>query len=124
MTYKWADGFNNAGGLIALNPQPATPVIKPGRLTESLDNSVFGDGFDNTDLLYSQVTDTQFGSLLTQLGLSLSVRSNDGTISLPTNADRTSFANYNATVKMLEDPTYEKGFWNDVIFHVVIIEAL
>jgi hypothetical protein len=124
VTYKWADTFNNAGGLIDLAPQPATPVIKPGRITKSLDNSVFGDGNDSTDLLYNSITNEQFGALLTQLGLSLSVRSNDGTIRLATNANRTTFANYNATVQLLEDPTYEKGFWNSVVFHVIIVEAL
>ncbi len=122
MTYKFASGFNNEAGLVDINPQPASPGIKAGRVSEPLDNSAFEDGYANTELVFSSIEADTYGSLLTAFSLTTS-RSTDCTISLPTNADRDTFANYNATIKRIEDPDY-KAFWSDVRFKVIIREAL
>lgn len=122
-TYQWADGNNNAAGLTDLSPQPSTFNIHYPLRVYGGDGTPKNKGSAFAILRYhKELTETQYNSLLTQLGLS-SALFNPGTVKL-IGEDRTTWANYNGTVIKPHNPTYERGFYRDVEFIINELVAL
>ena len=122
MPYQIADGWNNTGGLADLVIQPASPggLQIPQRVNAD-SGDAYHEGEMFMDLVYSLNEDR--AALETQLGVSITVASNQVTIRLPDN--NYTFANFNAWV---EYPTggqrFNRNAWNQVVYRVRIKESL
>jgi hypothetical protein len=126
MTHKIADGYNNIAGLTALDPQGRTDGVMPGRFTQGGDGHIYEDGFPTLDLEYGALTETQLDSLLTQMGLTGTTRSNEVTIEAPRNHDR-QVSNWNAIVsypQLTRDGRFDRFFWRNIKFHFYRLVAL
>jgi len=125
MAYQIADTHDNAAGLADVDPQPMSSGIQYPERRLALSGAAYEDGGAFTLWRFSILTPTQYDSLLTQFGLS-SDAYNDVTVNTITN-DRTTFANYNGTIvrpMMGEDAKFEMGFYHDVVFRVIRLEAI
>lgn len=100
--YKVADGYNNAVGLALLNPQPAAPsMLKHAELAYAADGSAYPYGYLQTTLVWNTLTRTEYNTILTAFGLSLTVKANEVTVSVLKN-DNT-YANANAIAVLLDE---------------------
>lgn len=122
MPYQVVDGYNNAGTLADMTPQPRCPEIEPGLLRNDGNGVLVEDGYSSCDLIWSALTDDELDTLYTQFGWSDTVPSNEVTIRLKANSDR-DFANYNAVADRPRG-RYEDGFWRDMRAHIHHMDAL
>lgn len=122
MPYQVAAGWNNAGALTNLTPQPASPggIQIPQRVNASSGDAAH-EGEMFIDLVYSLNEDR--AALETQLGVSITVASSRRTMRLPDNNYQ--WANYNCFVEYPEGGTrFNSQSWNQVTYRVRIKEAI
>lgn len=123
MPYQIADGFNNAGSLATITPQPAAPDgIRYPELVFYGNGQADFDGALYVDLYWTALTRAQYNTLRTLFGLSDTVASNDVTVRLRTNAD--SWANYNATAIYLHTERREMYGWSRLSVRLINMAAL
>lgn len=123
MPYRIADAFNNAAGLADLNPQPASYGLD-GRSVSAISGAVYVDATFVVFRYAKLLPAADFASLLTQTGLSFTVRYNEVTVAVNAGGNRETFSNWNAIIQLPRYPRYEKGFYRDVEFLVQLLEAL
>ena len=124
MTYQIVDGYDNAGTLADVDPQPKSGGLMYPERIAALDGTEFDDGLLYTDWVYTMLTAAQYDSLLTAFGLASAI-TNEVTVKTITD-DRT-FANYNGMVvkpRMGKDVKYNRGFYHDARFRIKHMEAL
>lgn len=108
---KIASGHNNAGGLAAFLVEPWMPQIIPGPLTIGLSGVVSENGWRSAELRWSpKVPNSVKVDALSKAGLTTGtvVASALVTVRLPSNKDRNSYANYNATAFYDQSDEYER----------------
>ena len=125
MPYQVAAGWNNAGALADLTPQPATPKgfeIADRANAASGDATLQGEVF--VDLVYTLVeASPSRATLETQLGLSATVGSSKRTMRLLDNYGN--WANFNVWVEYPQGGSrFTSTMWNGLTFRVRIKEAL
>jgi len=121
MTYQVADGSDNEGSYVDLNPQPSCEGIRYPLRVISANNTPKDKGARFAILVYEgEITADQYTNVLSQLGLTSAIY-NDITLSLP-DEDRTTFSNYNGRVFKPLNPVYKKGFYRDIEFFVRKLE--
>jgi hypothetical protein len=122
MTYKVADGWNNAAGLADLDPQPRTPGMLEDERRRSVGRSgQFGGLY--TELRYSVLDVDEYTALCTDLGV-LNAATNEVTMRLLTR-DRDVEADYNCIVEAPQnevDTQFSLSFYRDVVFNVIIFQ--
>ena len=126
MTYKLAQGWNNAGSLSDVTPQPRSLGILAGRRTQAGDRVIYEDGFRSVKWQWGFLTIDQWSALLTQAGLGDGTPSAKVTISTPRNYDR-AFTNYNAVIVMpnLPDETrFEMSVFQDINITLQSLEEI
>ncbi len=122
MTYQIAAGQNNAAGLTALTPQPASDGLLDAKTVYAVSRAIYGDGLF-TIWRYTMLSETEYASLLTQTGLT-SVRYAEVTVKTNAGGNRAIWSNYNAIIQRAVNPRYRRGFYRDVEFTVQLLEAL
>jgi hypothetical protein len=128
MAYQFASGYNNAGNLATLDPQPRSTGIRAGRRVVTGDGLSRDDGFMAMTWEYTFLTKTgtySYSALLNTLGLDSAV-SVECTVRVPTN-DRTGYANYNAVITRPDvgnDATWTLGKLVTVRFELSRMVAL
>lgn len=108
---KIAAGHNNAGGLAAFLVEPWLPHIIPGPLTIGLSGVVSENGWRSAALRWGpKVPNHVKVDALSKAGLTsgATVASALVTVRLPSNKDRTSYANYNATAYYDQSDEFER----------------
>lgn len=127
MTYQIASGHDNAGGLVTVTPQPASPGILYPRRIYAASGAVYEDGTPYTLWVYSDIlTADQYDALLTAFGLTAAV-SALVTVRTISGEDRTTYTTYNARIvrpRNGDTAKYANGFWHDVVFVIREMEAL
>lgn len=124
MPYQIADGHDNAAGLATIDPQPASEGLQYPKRRVAGDGTEYNDGSAFTIWRYRGVlSTTQYSALLTAFGLS-SALTNEVTVRTLHGAARTTYSNYNATIVKPFNPRFERGFWRDIEFRVIKLEAL
>jgi len=125
--FKIASGWNNAAGLVLVNPQPASPgVIDPDIRTDG-DGDTYGYGSRFTEWRYGFLTVAQFTALMSSLGISRNVKSASVTIRTVLQDDYATYANYNAKVRLPEPDTgylYRGGRYTNVVIVFTRLVAL
>jgi hypothetical protein len=122
--YRIADGHNNAAGLADVTPQPASTGLLYPRRVVALDGTVYDDGAPYVVWRYTDaIPPDVYSSLLTQLGLASAIY-NLVTVRTVSNAARTTWANYNATIVRPSDPKFRMGKDRDVEFLIKMLVAL
>jgi hypothetical protein len=82
-SHKVADGYNNAGTLALLDPQPRQPeLVAYAAHDAGGDGHVQPNGYIQTRWVWNSITLTQLASLRTQLGVSITAPSNEVTVSV------------------------------------------
>lgn len=121
MPYQIYIGHNQAVNLADVTPQPRSdgiwtklPDIYAG------DGTVYEDGTDSTEWIFSFLSASQYTAFLTASGLS-SAKSALVTVKTITNAR--AFANYNATIVRPGRLRYQY-WWENVVFPLNFLEAL
>jgi len=123
-SYQIAAAFDNAAGLTALDPQPSSDGVLDASRVTAVSGKVYADGTPYTIWRYAkEITETQYASLLTQMGLT-SVVSLKVTVKTNAGGNRATWSNYNAIIVKPEAPKYRKGFYRDIEFVVKLWEAL
>lgn len=127
--YKVAIGYNNSGGLAALNPQPLSRGIMWPERRYSPTGKAKSQGTPFTELEYSQIEASTCNSLLGQLGLTATVaslvESSEVTLQIIENTRVALICN--AIVDLPESAKtmkWKMGFQNDVTFLVRHIEVI
>lgn len=121
--YRVADTHNNAGGLETINPQPQRgTAMDSAQIMTNGSGGAVGIGYTRMTLAWNSLERDQYNSILTAFGLSLSVRSNEVTVRLRQN-DNT-FANFNATALLLEQPRPGLAFWSNLTILINRIEPI
>lgn len=108
---KIATGHNNASNLVAFLVEPWLPQIIPGPLTIGLSGVVSENGWRSAELRWSpKVPNHVKVDALNKAGLSsgATVASALVTVRLPSNKDRTSYGNYNATAYYDQSDEFER----------------
>jgi hypothetical protein len=127
MPYQFAAGYNGTASLTDISIQPRSFGIVDGRRTITGEGLVITDGFSNGGLQYGYLTKAQYGTITAEFGLNSGTTSVKATISLPTNEDRDTFANYNAVIVKPDvgnEASFEFGTLQDVTFQLLRLEAL
>lgn len=94
-----ADGHDNMAGYQRFLTDPWTPQLVPGIQRISLAGVPSEDGFYTTELRWlPKVPQSVVSDVLTKCGLSAAALSNEVTLYLPTNEDRSTWDDFNATV--------------------------
>lgn len=128
MAYQWAAGYDNEAGFAAFDPQPATNGIIEGRITRGADLMEYIDGYARTSLRFTSITEAELADLLSDLSLD-DAASVKITVSVRTNDDRSTFANYNAIIYR---PHFSQGGGefptlrtraNDVVFELLLVAS-
>jgi hypothetical protein len=117
-----AQGHNNAAGLADFLVEPWVSQIVPGRVLIGLDGTPGEDGWRSADLQWSPAIPNRVKvDALSKCGLTSgsTVRSASVTVRLPSNTDRTIYANYNAKALYLEDDQTEDGKTSG--FHIQLL---
>lgn len=122
--YGFASGLNNAGAIVALNPQPATPD-RLGIEYEWYGNGLAEPyGFESTILVWSTASYEEKIAVLNQLGLSDFIASVYGTMCLRRNG-RGDWFNANCSVSYIRGDKRKQGIGvNGLEIVVNQIEAL
>lgn len=82
-SHKVVDGYNNAGTLALLDPQPRQPeLVAYAAHDVGGDGHVQPNGYIQTRWVWNSITLTQLASLRTQLGVSITAPSNEVTVSV------------------------------------------
>lgn len=122
--YGFAPGYNNAGAIVALNPQPATPDLL------AIEANWYGNGlaepygFEHVDLDWSAVDYAEKAAVLARLGLSYTIMSAFGTMCLRRDS-KSDWFNANCVVSYLRgDKRGQFGGVKGLIITVNQIEAL
>lgn len=126
MTYKIAQGWNNAGSMNDVTPQPRSLGIVAARRTQTGDRTIYEDGFRSVKWLWGYLTIDQWSDLLTQAGLGDGTPSAKVTISTPRNYDR-AFTNYNAVIVMPplpDEARFEMSVFQDIAFTLQSLEEI
>lgn len=119
--YKVVDGWNNAGAMVVVTPQPASPGgVRYPDVRYSGAGRAF-HGFPFVDLVWTSLERDQYNTIMTQFGLSQTVASNDVTAAIRNNDD--TFSNYNAVASYALDADRGLAFWRNLIIRVELIEA-
>lgn len=122
-TYQVAQGHDNVAGLTDVTPQPASPGLLYPREIVAADGTVYEDGAAYTRWAFEPlISAAQYSALLSQFGLT-SARSAQVTVRTVTDAARTTWDTYNATIVRPADAQYRRGFWRDVVFVIKGLEA-
>ena len=117
--YKVVDGWNNAGTLAVVTPQPASPGgVRYPDVRYSGAGRAF-QGFPFVDLVWTSLERDQYNTILTQYGLSQTVASNDVTAAVRDNND--AFSNYNATASHALDADRGMAFWRNLTIRLELI---
>lgn len=122
MPYSVAPGWDNAAGLTALSVQPKTEGIEEPEVIIAGDAHGYDKGASRLELIYTALSPTQYNALLSETGLD-DARSVRITLQARNNDDRT-FANYNAVIYRPRAPKYRNPAYRDIVFSVLIVEAL
>lgn len=126
MTYKIATGWNNAGSLNDVVPQPRSLGIVAGRRTQGGDRVIYEDGFRSVKWQWGFMSTAQWSSFLTTAGLGDGTPSAKVTISTPRNYDR-AFTNYNAVIVMPnlpDDTRFEMSVFQDIAVMLQSLEEI
>lgn len=111
-SYAVATGWDNVDNLQVLDPQPARKVplqhaeITYGGLGDSAPN-----GYLSTRVSWSVADREQYGSILSQHGLSLAVTSARMTVRIPLDDDATEWVRANVIVEYRQDASRDMAFW-------------
>lgn len=117
-----ASGHNQAGSLADFLVEPLVAQIVPGRIQIGLDGAPGEDGWRSADLQWRPAVPNRVKvDALSKCGLTsgTTVRSGNVTVRLPSNADRTVYANYNALAVYAEDDQTENG--KTTGFHIQLL---
>lgn len=107
-SHKVADGYNNAGTLALLDPQPRQPeLVAYAAHDAGGDGHIQPNGFIQTRWVWNSITLTQLASLRTQLGVSITAPSNEVTVSVLNRSG----AYYNANAIVVEQRVIQKGWF-------------
>lgn len=123
---KIAAGNNNAGGLAAFLVEPWMPRIVPGPLAIGLSGVVSENGWRSAELRWEpKVPNSVKVDALSKAGLTSgsTVASALVTVRLPSNKNRTSYANYNATAWYDEEDEFERS-GSGFVIHLIELEAI
>lgn len=116
MSYSWADGYNNGGSTVVLDPQPKCEGVQREQVVAASGvTTIRGDAYLN--LVWTALTATQFSALMSALGLSPSTPYNQGTIKYLQNDDRT-IVTKNGIAHYPTRTRYFQGYWRDVVVRV------
>ena len=120
--YRVANGYNNSDEYANLIPQPHCAGIVPGRVTQASDGREYIDGDSHAILEYKNLPPDELSDIFMVFGFN-SAHNVEVTISLPTNADRTVFADYNciAIKPSVGNYNYEMTLWRDIKIRLVRI---
>lgn len=122
---KVATGHNNAAGLAEFMFDPWMPGIKPGIVRISISGEVREDGKPSAEFRWSpKVPDSVIQDARTKCGLTGTIIQAKVTVRLPTNTNRTTFANYNATAFIDGEAEYEREGWKDFVIKLLFLEAI
>lgn len=125
--FKSALGFDNAGSLTLVDPQPASPGIIDPDVRTGGDGTRFAHGSQFVEWRFGFLTVSQFTALNTKLGISRTTKSAKNTIRTVLQDDYATYANYNAIANMPEPDTgyrYAGGRYLDVVYVFTRLEAL
>jgi hypothetical protein len=109
---KIATGHNNAAGFVTFLVEPWCPQIAPGPLVIGLSGVVSENGWRSAELRWHpKVPNSIKVDALNKAGLTsgATVQSVLVTVRLPSNKDRTVYANYNATAFYDESDEFERS---------------
>lgn len=105
---KIAQNHNNAAGLARFDTDPWVARVNPGIFRISLSLKVYQDGDQSVELRWlPKVPNSVKTDALSKCGLTSAVYANV-TIRLPSNKDRSSYANYNGIATYLQEDEYER----------------
>lgn len=122
---KVAAGHNNAAGLTAFTLAPHTPVINPAARYITGGLTIAQKGYRSSRLEWvPKVPQSIKTNVLSVCGLTGDTFSALATIRLPTNADRSTWANFNCTLVRPDDDEFERSGWKDFIIQVLFLDAI
>jgi len=119
--------WNNAANLALVAIQPASAGIIDPDIRIAGDGTRFAHGSQFTEWRWGFLTVAQFGALMTQLGISRTVKSAQVTIRTVVQSDYATYANYNAIANYPEPDTgyqYRGGRYMNVVIAFTRLEAL
>lgn len=127
---KVAVGHNNAAGLVnfASPPNgvdPNTPAVQDGIIHIAISGKVSEDGDRSSEFRWpTKIPSVVKLDALTKCGLSHTTKSANVTVRLPSNADRTVWANYNAVAFYPADDEFLMGGWTGFSIQLLFLDAI
>lgn len=127
---KVAAGHNNAAGLanFASPPSgvdPSTKVVLDGIIHISVSGKVNEDGDRSAVWVWDgKIPSAVKLDALTKCGLSNTTKSANVTARLPSNADRTVWANYNAVAFYPAEDEFHMGGWTGFEIRLLFLDAI
>lgn len=119
-----ADGHNNQAGYAAFAVDPWVPAITPGIRRLSVSGLISEDGHKSAELRWMpKVPNSVVADARTKAGLTGGAIMNEVTVYLPTNEDRTTWEDFNATAYAPEEDEYERGGWQPFLIRLLFLEV-
>lgn len=127
---KVAVGHNNAAGLVNFASPPTgvdpnTPAVQHGIIHIAISGKVSEDGDRSAIWQWSpKVPSSVKLDALTKCGLSNTTISANVTVRLPSNADRTVWANYNAVAYSPTEDEYARRGWTGFVIQLLFLDPI
>lgn len=124
---KIADGHGNTAGLTAFGTmEPWMPNIDPGIRRVAMSKAIYEDGQRSAELRWDpKVPNSVVAAARTLAGLDGGAIANEVTVRLPSNEDRTEWANYNATAYVPEESQeFERKGWRGFVIQLLFLEVI
>lgn len=121
---KVATGHSNTAGLTRFLVDPWVSVIEPGLIRIAMSGKASEHGSKRCPLRWSpKIPDSVKQNALTRCGLTNATYALV-TVRLPSNHNRSSFANWNATAFVSDEGQFERGGWTGFEITLIFMEAL
>ncbi len=125
-SYAFAPGFNNAGALAVLNPQPTSPGLLYAKWSPGIGGKIATDGL-YTEWRYLGLPVTVFETLRTTFGFNeaTGILSVEATVS--TRVSATTYTTFNCVVsypKNEEKMKRQPNRWSDIVFTLSKLRAI
>lgn len=118
-----ADGHNNTAGYQRFLYDPWTPQLVPGIQRISMTPNFSEDGWRSVELRWlPKVPQSVVTDVLSKCGLDSAI-SNEVTVSLPDNKERTTFNDYNGLALYDEDSEFERS-GRPLVIRIINLEAI